>query len=119
MTDLFELDPSVTYLNCASMSPLLKSARQAGMNALDARATPWNMTAKEWFEDSEILRGLVAQVFQTSVENIAFAPAASYGMATVSKNIAPKKRQSIVILDKQFPSNVYAWEYLAQKHELN
>jgi selenocysteine lyase/cysteine desulfurase len=119
MANLFELDPSVTYLNCASMSPLLKSARQAGMDALDARATPWTMTKKEWFDDSEILRELVAKVFQTSSENIAFAPAASYGMATVCKNIKPKKGQTVVILDKQFPSNVYAWEHLAQKHELN
>ncbi len=119
MTDLFELNPSVTYLNCASMSPLLKSARKAGMDALDARANVWNMTAKEWFDDSETLRGLVARVFQTSAENIAFAPGASYGMATVSKNIKPKKGQSVIILDKQFPSNVYAWEHLSQKFELN
>jgi selenocysteine lyase/cysteine desulfurase len=119
MTELFELDPSVTYLNCASMSPLLKSARRAGMEALEARATPWTMTKKEWFDDSEVLRELVARVFQTSPENIAFAPAASYGMATVCKNVRPKKGQSIVILDKQFPSNVYAWEHLSQKHDLN
>jgi selenocysteine lyase/cysteine desulfurase len=119
MTNIFELDPAVTYLNCASMSPLLKSARQAGMDALDARATPWAMTKKEWFDDSEVLRELVARVFQTSQENIAFAPAASYGMATVCKNIRPKKGQSIVILDKQFPSNVYAWEHLSQKHDLS
>jgi selenocysteine lyase/cysteine desulfurase len=119
MTNLFELDPSVTYLNCASMSPLLKSARQAGMDSLQARATPWNMTSKEWFDDSEVLRELVARVFQTSSQNIAFSPAASYGMATVCKNVKPKKGQSVIILDKQFPSNVYAWEHLSQKHELN
>jgi selenocysteine lyase/cysteine desulfurase len=119
MTEHFELDPSVTYLNCASMSPLLKSARRAGMEALEARATPWTMTKKEWFDDSEILRELVARVFQTSSGNIAFAPAASYGMATVCKNVTPKRGQSIVILDKQFPSNVYAWEHLSQKHDLN
>jgi selenocysteine lyase/cysteine desulfurase len=40
-------------------------------------------------------------------------------MATVCKNVRPKKGQSIVILDKQFPSNVYAWEHLSQKHDLN
>src|SRR5689334_11990965 len=98
-THLFELDPSVTYLNCANMSLLLKSAKQAGIEALDARATPWTMTSKEWFDDSEILRGLVARIFQTSENNIAFAPSASYGIATAAKNIALKKGQSIVILE--------------------
>lgn len=115
MKHLFELDPSVTYLNCASMSPLLISAKEAGLAALQARATPWTMTSNDWFEDSEILRSLVARVFQTSAANIAFAPAASYGMATAAKNIQLKKGQSIIILGKQFPSNVYTWENTAMK----
>ena len=119
MTHLFELNTDVTYLNCASMSPLLKSARQAGLASLEARATPWNMTSKEWFDDSEILRDLVAKVFQTSSSNIAFSPSASYGMAMVAKNIRLKKGQSIVIIEKQFPSNVYVWEDMARKFDLN
>lgn len=118
MKDLFELDPNVTYLNCASMSPLLTSAREAGLAALQSRARPWAMTSADWFDDSEILRGLVARVFQTSADNIAFAPAASYGMATVAKNVQFKKGQSIVTLERQFPSNVYTWINLAEKQDL-
>ncbi|NOT93862.1 hypothetical protein [Ferruginibacter sp.] len=39
--DLFLLDKSVTYLNCANMSPILKSVNDAGMQALETRASPW------------------------------------------------------------------------------
>jgi selenocysteine lyase/cysteine desulfurase len=119
MKDLFELDPNVTYLNCAGFAPLLKSAREAGLAALQSRATPWTMTSADWFEGSEILRHLIARVFQTSADNIAFAPSASYGMATVAKNLHFKKGQSIVILERQFPSNVYTWQHLAEKQDLH
>jgi selenocysteine lyase/cysteine desulfurase len=119
MKDLFELDSNVTYLNCASMSPLLKAARQAGLTALESRAKPWTMTSADWFDGSEVLRNLVARVFQTSADNVAFAPAASYGMATVAKNVQFQKGQAIVILERQFPSNVYAWQHLAAKQGLN
>lgn len=119
MKDFFELDPNVTYLNCASMSPLLKSGREAGLAALQSRAKPWAMTSADWFDDSEVLRDLVARVFQTHADHVAFAPSASYGMATVAKNVQFKKGQSIVILERQFPSNVYAWINLAERQGLN
>jgi selenocysteine lyase/cysteine desulfurase len=40
-------------------------------------------------------------------------------MATAAKNINLKKGQSVIILEKQFPSNVYPWQDLAKKSELN
>jgi selenocysteine lyase/cysteine desulfurase len=52
------------------------------------------------------------------VDNIAFAPSASYGLATVAKNIKPKAQREIIVLEKQFPSNVYVWEKLALQFDL-
>jgi selenocysteine lyase/cysteine desulfurase len=118
MEDLFELDPAVTYLNCASMSPMLKSVRDAAMMALDLRANPWRMTKDDWFADSEVLRTDVATIFQTSPDNIAFASAVSYGMALAAKNMAVKAGKTIVVLDKQFPSNVYTWENMVRQYDL-
>src|SRR4051812_36494106 len=118
MKDLFLLDPEVTYLNCANMSPLLKSVKEAGYEGLETRANPWKLTGKSWFTDSEVLRELAAKIYQTSADNIAFAPSASYGLATVAKNIKLKAGQEIVILEKQFPSNVYVWEKLAHQFDL-
>lgn len=115
---MFEIDPDVTYLNCASMSPMLKSVRDAAMGALDLRANPWRMTKDDWFADSEILRNDVATVFNTSSDNVAFSPSASYGMALAAKNMNFKAGKSIVILDKQFPSNVYTWEHLVRQYDL-
>ena len=118
MKDLFLLDSEVTYLNCANMSPLLKSVKEAAYEGVESRANPWKLTSKSWFNDSEILRGYAAKVYQTSADNIAFAPSASYGLATAAKNIKLKAGKEIIVLEKQFPSNVYVWEKLAQQFDL-
>ncbi|HEY5824206.1 MAG TPA: aminotransferase class V-fold PLP-dependent enzyme [Cyclobacteriaceae bacterium] len=118
MKDLFLLDPEVTYLNCANMSPLLKSVKEAAHEGIETRAHPWKLTGKSWFTDSEVLRDYAAKIYQTSADNIAFAPSASYGLATAAKNIKLKAGQEIIILEKQFPSNVYVWEKLAQQFDL-
>ncbi len=123
--DLFELDEDITYLNCASMSPLLKSAKEAGIKSIEKRSKPWTLTDVDWFGDAEILRGKVSQVFQTSADNIAVIPAASYGLALAAKNIgrtiisSPKKSNgNIILIDDQFPSNYYVWDNLSKQFDL-
>jgi selenocysteine lyase/cysteine desulfurase len=118
MKEYFELDPDVTYLNCANMSPMLKSVREAAYLGLETRAHPWKLTGQSWFTDSEILRAHAAKIYGTSVNNVAFAPSASYGLATAAKNINLEAGKEIIILEKQFPSNVYVWEKLAEQQHL-
>ena len=113
--DLFEIPDNITYLNCASMAPQLRSVTEAGLRAVRTKATPWTLSGPEWFADSEQLRGLAAQVMGTDGDAIALVPAASYGIATAAMNLPVSSGQSIVILHQQFPSNVYAWYELAKK----
>jgi selenocysteine lyase/cysteine desulfurase len=116
--DLFLLDETVTYLNCANMSPMLKLVKEAGLQALETRAAPWNITTSDWFSNAETLRGLAAKVFQTSNNNIALIPSASYGLALAAKNLQPEAGKEIIILEQQFPSNYYVWENLARQRNL-
>ena len=116
--DLFELDNDITYLNCSGMSPLLKSAKQAGLTGLEKRANPWSMTNEDWFDKAEKLRILASRIFQTSESNIALVPSASYGLATAAKNLQVKRGKSIIVVEDQFPSNYYIWENLARKFDL-
>ena len=88
--DLFLLDDT-TYLNCANMSPLLKAAREAGLHGIDTRAAPWKMSVEDWFGNSEKLRRLVAEIFQTANDNICIIPSASYGLAVAAKNLQLSK----------------------------
>ena len=112
---LFSIPPGITFLNCAYMSPLLKGAREAGIEALQKRSHPWEIVIDDWFAPGETLRNLFAQIIQADKENVALIPSVSYGIATAARNIALLADQNIVLLDQQYPSNVYAWRELARE----
>jgi selenocysteine lyase/cysteine desulfurase len=113
--DLFEIPESVTYLNCANMAPQLKSVTEAGIGAVRAKESPWNLTAPEWFSGAETLRGLAARLLDAEADGIALVPAVSYGIAVAARNLPVSSTQTIVLLDQEFPSNVYTWRELARK----
>ena len=112
---LFNIPDDVTYLNCASMAAQLKSITEAGIAAVRAKSSPWTLSAPEWFSGPEELRALAGQVLGTDAEGIALVPAVSYGIAVAAANLPVASGQTIVLLDQEFPSNVYAWRELARK----
>lgn len=115
---LFLLEEGITYLNCANMSPMLHTVREAGLQALQTRATPWKIASTDWFANAEILRDLAGAVFQTNGNNIALVPSVRYGMAAAAKNLSLKPGKEILVLEQQFPSNYYVWEDLARRQQL-
>ncbi len=114
---LFEIPDGVTFLNCANMAPQLRAVTAAGLDAVRAKAAPWRLSSAEWFTGAEELRGLAAQVMGADADGVALVPAASYGIAVAAANLPCAAGQTIVVLDQQFPSNVYAWRELAQKRQ--
>jgi selenocysteine lyase/cysteine desulfurase len=107
----------VTYLNCANMSPQLRAVTSAGLSAAREKATPWTLRSEDWCARSERLRGLFAQIINTDVDGIALVPAASDGIAVAAANVEIFRGQSIVLLDGEFPSNVFAWRELAARRD--
>lgn len=112
---LFDIPDDVTYLNCANMATQLRSITQAGLNAVRAKATPWELSAPEWFSGAEQLRTLAARVLGTESAGVALVPAASYAIAIAAANLPFSSGRKIVLLHQEFPSNVYAWRELAKK----
>jgi len=112
---LFSIPPGITFLNCANMSPLLKRANEAGIEALQKRSHPWEIITDDWFTPAETLRSLFARIIQADKDSVALIPSVSYGIAVAAKNIALRADQNIVLLDQQYPSNVYAWRELARE----
>jgi selenocysteine lyase/cysteine desulfurase len=112
---LFEIPDDVIYLNCANMAPQLRSVTRAGIDAVKKKSGPWNLTASEWFSGPEQLRTVCAQLLGTEADGLALIPAASYGIAIAAANLEINRGQSIVLLDQEFPSNVYAWRELAKR----
>jgi selenocysteine lyase/cysteine desulfurase len=110
---LFSIPEGVTYLNCANMAPFLHKVEEAGVRAIEQRRHPWTISADQWFEPAEEVRGLFAQIIGAEKDHVALIPSASYGLAIAQRNMNLRPGQAIVILDQQYPSNVYAWRELA------
>ena len=45
---------------------------------------------------------------------ISIIPSASYGLETAAKNLCVSPLHSILLMENQFPSNVYPWKRLAK-----
>jgi selenocysteine lyase/cysteine desulfurase len=112
---LFDIPDDVAFLNCAYMSPLPKVSIAAGERGLARKAQPWLITPDDFFSTSETVRARFANLINAAPDDIAFAPAVSYGMAQAAANITVRPTQTIVTLAEEFPSNVYPWMELARR----
>ncbi len=116
--DKFKLDSHITYLNGAYMSPSLKSVEDAGHQAISQKSKPYEIKPDDFFKHSKRLRELFAALVDIpDFHNTAIIPSASYGMATVANNISLQAGDEIVLIEEQFPSNVYIWQKLAKQFD--
>jgi selenocysteine lyase/cysteine desulfurase len=113
--ELFDIPEGITYLNCAYMSPQLRAVREVGEEAVRRKSRPWEILPKDFFEDSETARALFAELIGGEADGVAIIPSVSYGMAVAAANLPVEAGQKIVILEEQFPSNVYVWRELAKR----
>ncbi len=109
----FTLSPSITYLNCAYMSPLLKTAEKAGIKALRLKRNPASISPQDFFTGGELLREEYAKLINVSdAKRIAIIPSVSYGIANVAANVQLGNGEEVIVAGDQFPSNYYTWERL-------
>lgn len=112
---LFDIPDDVTYLNAAYLGPRLSTVGDAGRAALARTARPWEITPPDFFSDAEIARERFASLVGGDADGVAIVPAVSYGMATAAKNLPIERRATVVVLEEQFPSNVYEWRAAAER----
>jgi len=113
----FRLPETVTYLNGAFMSPLLRSVEKIGHEAVSQKCMPFEIIADDFFIGTENLRKVFAEFIEApDFQNTAIIPSVSYGIATVANNVKLNSGDEIIIVEGQFPSNVYAWKKLAAKN---
>lgn len=112
---LFDIPEDVTYLNCAYMSPLMHRVRDAGIAGIEKKCRPWEIVTRDFFEGPDRLREAFATLVNADPEDIAIIPAASYGLSTAAKNLPLEAGQTILVVDEQFPSNIYPWRERAKE----
>ena len=115
----FNLEPGHTYLNCATMSPQLRSVEEIGIRHLVRKSNPYDITSVDFFTERALLKERFAQLISApGLENISIIPSVSYGLASVVKNIDFEAGDEIVLTEAQFPSNYYAWKALEAEKQV-
>jgi len=111
---LFDIPADVAYLNCAYVSPLMWSVRDAGVRGVERKMRPWTLFAEDFFTEADEARGLFARLIGATADDVAIVPAASYGTATAASNIGVSRGQRLVVVGEEQASNVYPWRELAR-----
>ena len=114
---LFDIPEGVAFFNAGYMSPLPKASAEAGEIALRRKSTPWVLSPNDFFTETEEFRKLAAQLIQANASDIAVIPSASYGLAIAAKNISLNAGEEILVLEDQFPSNIYCWQRAAKEND--
>ena len=98
-------------LHVAAASP----CAEIGERAVSRKSRPWEITPDDFFEDVEEVRALFARLVGGDAEGVAIVPSVSYGIAVAAANVSVREGERIMILEDQFPSNVYSWRELASR----
>ena len=92
------------------MAPASKRVAAAGRRALERIQVPSRLETSDFFEPSARVRRLFARLVNApDPDRVAIVPAVSYGMATVARNTPLRPGRTVVVVEEQFPSAVYAW----------
>ncbi len=114
---LFDIPEDINYLNIASQSPSFKAVYNAGLEGLKQKNRPYQITGSDYFEPVKELKQLFGTLIQAEDYNrVVTLPSVSYGIATVANNITLNQGDEILVIDEQFPSNMYAWQKLAKRY---
>jgi selenocysteine lyase/cysteine desulfurase len=112
---LFDIPEDIAYLNCAYMSPLMTKVRDAVVQGLDRKRHPWEIKAEDFYTGSDRLRSAFAELIHARPDDVAIIAAASYGVSTAASNLPLSRGQAVLVVEDQFPSNIYPWRERARE----
>jgi selenocysteine lyase/cysteine desulfurase len=109
---LFQLPDDIVYLNCAYMSPLLKSVEEAGIKGIFRKRNPASIKSEDFFNEAEEIRLKLGSIINAAPQQIAIIPSASYGLKSVVNNLPLNNGKYAITVAEEFPSDYYtilAW----------
>lgn len=105
---LFQLPEGAHFLNCAYMSPLLRSAEEAGLRGLIRKRNPSTLSAEDFFTEARQTRELFARMIGADANAIALLPSASHGLSAAVSNLPATAGTHCLIIGEEFPSGYYS-----------
>jgi selenocysteine lyase/cysteine desulfurase len=105
---LFQIPEGIHYLNCAYMSPLLKSVEEKGIEGIRRKRNPVSIKPADFFTGVPGVREKFGSLVNCSPAQVAVMPSVSYGMNSVMRNIPYAKGKHALTISEEFPSCYYS-----------
>jgi len=113
---LFQLPEDLHYLNCAYMSPLLKTVEEKGIQGMRQKRNPVSIKPTDFFTGAVGVREKFGRMVNADPAQVAIMPAVSYGMNSVIRNIPHEKGQHALTISEEFPSCYYTARRWCKDH---
>lgn len=114
--DKFQIREGVSYINCAYMSPLMRSSEEKGYEGLIRKRNPFEVAQEDFFTDVTRVKELFGRLVNCQPGQVALFPSTSYGFASVLNNIKAGDRDHCILVANEFPSGYMAADKWAGKH---
>ncbi len=113
---LFRIPEGIHYLNCAYMSPLLRSVEEKGIEGIQRKRNPLSIKPADFFTGVVEVRERFGQMVNCIPAQVAVMPSVSYGMNSVISNIHYRKGQHALTISEEFPSCYYTAQRWCNEH---
>jgi selenocysteine lyase/cysteine desulfurase len=113
---LFRIPEGIHYLNCAYMSPMLRSVEEKGIEGIRRKRNPVDIKPVDFFTGVVGVREKFGQLVGCDPRQVAVMPSVSYGMNSVIRNIPFRKGQHALTISEEFPSCYYTARRWCQDH---
>ncbi len=113
---LFQIPDGIHYLNCAYMSPLLKSVEEKGIEGMRLKRNPVDIKPIDFFTGVVGIREKFGRIVNCAPAQVAYMPSVSYGMNSVIGNIPYVPGQHALTISEEFPSCYYTAQRWCKTH---
>lgn len=113
---LFQLPEDLHYLNCAYMSPLLRSVEEKGIEGMQQKRNPVSIKPTDFFTGAVGVRKKFGRMVNCDPVQVAVQPSVSYGMNSVIRNIPYRMGQHALTISEEFPSCYYTAQRWCMDH---
>jgi selenocysteine lyase/cysteine desulfurase len=116
--ELFPALELVAYLNHGACSPPSEPVRKAVAQVMDDFSRRGIQAGPDWAERRAGLRLRIAKLIGAPAGSIALMPNTSNGVALVASSLKWKTGDRILLIERDFPTNVCPWLEAAKRLEL-
>ena len=112
---VFELTPSLTYLNYAGIGPPSVVATRRAASVLERQSTMGSLGSSVWQGYQASARQRVASLIGADVSEIAFLKNTPEAISVVASGFRWREGDNVVVPRCEFPANVYPWMNLERR----